>query len=709
MEKNIFFENIIKMKEAASSGLNLTKNEKGNPNLQFFLALQDYLDCDVVFTKSTGDVLCPSMSALVSDPRVAELYDSQGNGKPKFLIVKGKNKTKDSKSDCRLYINQNYKTEIYDRINDSDDFTLEVNGDKATITYKGKSFTVQESGAEEKTEKRTAKDGKIAAYYLDDKILPSTKAQLDEFFSDLDVVYDNKDVSNALKDIISYQSESASEKVKDLVEKYTGKRSGTDNIRYELTPDTIGILKDAFLKIAAALDEEKYASAVEAVFSGDFYGKGIKPEYIESAAIISRSSSDSFIEFYCSQHFPLLDFVVVKQTGDIEPYSVKDENGGNKSTCCRFLSEADKNPIFSKFEVFKSSNFEKINDTLEKICSNINYGYSMFKVKIGKDTVDPEVGVEYPMCETANKQSDWFGKTPNGDTISKEDVLDLGIYLASYLCKYSQKRTSADGSIKAPSFKNIPGKIFSHFKLGPNSEKVLTYNGEFLLNQCEKVAVNIINENDEVLQAIQESIEGFGKSVLGTPVLKIKPARSGGFEVIPQDSKMVLKSLSSRGGGGKLGIIKLEDGSAQVTAITTTGQGQFFGYEFVKDDDLRLRRASFSMKESKKHFFDRIIEISQSDWNQMVNRWTSTQSANAISPREKWDLKMNIADLKHDLNVLQNTASELPDDYVDVICDVASYPFDDPIDDDQALSQWCGEIDDFLSQDLNQWGCLKKR
>ena len=36
----LFFENLIKIEEAASSGLNLMKKEKGNPNLQFFLFLQ---------------------------------------------------------------------------------------------------------------------------------------------------------------------------------------------------------------------------------------------------------------------------------------------------------------------------------------------------------------------------------------------------------------------------------------------------------------------------------------------------------------------------------------------------------------------------------------------------------------------------------------------------------------------------------------------
>lgn len=107
---------------------------------------------------------------------------------------------------------------------------------------------------------------------------------------------------------------------------------------------------------------------------------------------------------------------------------------------------------------------------------------------------------------------------------------------------------------------------------------------------------------------------------------------------------------------------------------------------------------------TKKPFFDRIIESDQSDWDKLADEWISTQYANKISPREKWNLKMDIADLKHDLVALQDTTSELPDEYVDELCDVASYPFENPIDDDQALNKWCGVVDDFLSQGLDKWG-----
>ena len=329
------------------------------------------------------------------------------------------------------------------------------------------------------------------------------------------------------------------------------------------------MLKEALLKIASALDEA-YVEPVEKVFSGQLYGSGLRPEYIEGSAIVNlpKIKADILmpykVEFYCSQHFPLVDFVALSG-GKVYPYSVKDENGGNKSTCCRFLKAADKNPLFAAFEMFKSSGFTEINNALEKICANIDCGYRNVKLKGDREL---EIGKEYPMGDTVNKQSDWW------KNCSDEEIENLGIYIASYLVKYSNRK---DENF---SLKSMPGRIFNHFRLGQNGERILKHNSKFILNQCEKVAVNIINKNRMVLDAIQDSIESFGVDTLGTPVIKIKPAAGVGFKEIEQSSKMRLRALSSRGGGGKLGIIKDADGSVQVTEITTQGQGQFFGYEF---------------------------------------------------------------------------------------------------------------------------------
>ena len=263
MAMELFFENLIKIEEAASSGLNLMTKAKGNPNLQFFLYLQKELDCDVVFTKGENDPDCPIMTDFINIPEVREIYDNHRNDN-KMLIVKGQNKSDSSKTGyVKLYVNQNRSQEILDKFPDA-----KKSGDKITFKWGDKEFTVQESGAEEKIEKRTVKEGKVVANYLDDKVLPSTKSQLDEFFRDLDIVYkEDKTVPNAIKSFITYNKETSIGGVKNLVFEYSGKTSGTDNITYELDVDTIEMLKDALLKIATDLGE-KYPEAVENVFRG---------------------------------------------------------------------------------------------------------------------------------------------------------------------------------------------------------------------------------------------------------------------------------------------------------------------------------------------------------------------------------------------------------------------------------------------------------
>lgn len=72
----------------------------------------------------------------------------------------------------------------------------------------------------------------------------------------------------------------------------------------------------------------------------------------------------------------------------------------------------------------------------------------------------------------------------------------------------------------------------------------------------------------------------------------------------------------------------------------------------------------------------------------------------AISPRDKWNLKMDISSLKKELTDLQNTAAELPDDYVEEICRSKNYPLEDSIDNDMELNQWCDETEDLLDDSL---------
>lgn len=73
----------------------------------------------------------------------------------------------------------------------------------------------------------------------------------------------------------------------------------------------------------------------------------------------------------------------------------------------------------------------------------------------------------------------------------------------------------------------------------------------------------------------------------------------------------------------------------------------------------------------------------------------------AVSSKDKWNLKMDIESFKKELVDLQNTAADLPDNYVREICKSENYPFEDVIDNDFELNLWCDETEAFLNDSLN--------
>jgi len=72
-----------------------------------------------------------------------------------------------------------------------------------------------------------------------------------------------------------------------------------------------------------------------------------------------------------------------------------------------------------------------------------------------------------------------------------------------------------------------------------------------------------------------------------------------------------------------------------------------------------------------------------------------------VSKKDKWNLKMNIDSLKKEIIELQQTTADLPDDYIREVCNLDAYPFDDVIDEDQELTTWCSEVDEFLNDSLD--------
>ena len=110
------------------------------------------------------------------------------------------------------------------------------------------------------------------------------------------------------------------------------------------------------------------------------------------------------------------------------------------------------------------------------------------------------------------------------------------------------------------------------------------------------------------------------------------------------------------------------------------------------------------LSESKK----RLKELTQDEFNRLARRRDEFRAQTAISPAEKNNLYADIKDFEEEFRDLQDTAERLPDAYIDQVCDTASYPFDVAIDEVQNVEDWCSEAEEFLKDDINNWGVMKE-
>lgn len=110
------------------------------------------------------------------------------------------------------------------------------------------------------------------------------------------------------------------------------------------------------------------------------------------------------------------------------------------------------------------------------------------------------------------------------------------------------------------------------------------------------------------------------------------------------------------------------------------------------------------LSESKK----RLKELTQDEFNRLARRRDEFRTQTAISPAEKNNLYADIKDFEEEFRDLQDTAERLPDSYIDQVCDTASYPFEVAIDEVQNVEDWCAEAEEFLKDDINNWGIMKE-
>lgn len=104
-------------------------------------------------------------------------------------------------------------------------------------------------------------------------------------------------------------------------------------------------------------------------------------------------------------------------------------------------------------------------------------------------------------------------------------------------------------------------------------------------------------------------------------------------------------------------------------------------------------------------------ELTQDEFNRLARRRDEFRARRAqtdISPAEKNNLYADIKDFEEEFRDLQDTAERLPDSYIDQVCSTSSYPFDVAIDEVQNVEDWCSEAEEFLKDDINNWGIMKE-
>ena len=100
----------------------------------------------------------------------------------------------------------------------------------------------------------------------------------------------------------------------------------------------------------------------------------------------------------------------------------------------------------------------------------------------------------------------------------------------------------------------------------------------------------------------------------------------------------------------------------------------------------------------------RLKELTQDEFNRLARRRDEFRTQTAISPAEKNNLYADIKDFEEEFKDLQDTAERLPDSYIDQVCSTSSYPFEVAIDEVKNVEDWCSEAEEFLKDDINNWG-----
>ena len=103
--------------------------------------------------------------------------------------------------------------------------------------------------------------------------------------------------------------------------------------------------------------------------------------------------------------------------------------------------------------------------------------------------------------------------------------------------------------------------------------------------------------------------------------------------------------------------------------------------------------------------YDKFRGYSEDEYYDTVEKFINTKKETPeklnISANDKANLKYGLEDLKNGLESLQKELDKVPDSVAKEICSGENYPFDQPLDDDLELNQWCNDNISRLSYEID--------
>ena len=157
---------------------------------------------------------------------------------------------------------------------------------------------------------------------------------------------------------------------------------------------------------------------------------------------------------------------------------------------------------------------------------------------------------------------------------------------------------------------------------------------------------------------------------------------------------------------------KVCNSKSQAKVFDTKGKADNYSYEHCPEGwthfVVALKKSDILNESDDNYKAKRLKELTQNEFNRLARRRDEFRTQTAISPAEKNNLYADIKDFEEEFRDLQDTAERLPDSYIDQVCDTASYPFEVAIDEVKDVEDWCSEAEEFLKDDINNWGIVKE-